>query len=75
MKSPRFKGHPYSIGDENDRYILDAVNGPDLLLFLWGEKHSSIKNRNKEVQSILSPYEPYCLKKQLKGTIQDILCT
>ncbi|WP_075035065.1 DUF1643 domain-containing protein [Halobacillus dabanensis] len=67
-KDPKYlKVHPNPIGDENDRYILDAVNESDLLLLAWGGKHSSIKNRNKEVQSILSPYEPYCLKKTVKG--------
>ena len=61
------KGHPNPVGNENDRYILGAVNESDLLIFAWGVKHCSIKNRNKEVQLLLSQYEPHCIKKTVKG--------
>ena len=58
-RNPEYlKRHPDPIGQENDRYILDAVNETDLLIFAWGEKHCSIKNRNKEVQLILSQSIP-----------------
>ncbi|WP_394217588.1 DUF1643 domain-containing protein [Halobacillus trueperi] len=59
--------HPDPIGTDNDRYILEAAYDSELLIFAWGGNHCSIKNRDREVQVILSQYEPHCIKKTANG--------
>jgi hypothetical protein len=50
------------IGNDNDRYILEAAKRADTIVVAWGEKHF-INKRNKNVLSILKSngHELYCL--------------
>lgn len=59
--------HPSPIGENNNDYILGAVEQSDLLLFAWGEKHCTIRNRDSETIELLRGFNPYCIKKTVKG--------
>lgn len=76
--------HKYPIGDENDKYIIEAISGSSKIILSWGEKYGSINNRDAEIKELLSNYPLYCIKKTknerhprhplyLKADLQPIL--
>jgi hypothetical protein len=59
------------VGPKNNYYIELATQRADLIILAWGggaNKHTRIKNRDKEVLSLISGQKPiYCLGLTKKG--------
>ncbi|OBQ45251.1 MAG: hypothetical protein AN484_02645 [Aphanizomenon flos-aquae WA102] len=59
------------VGPDNDHYIKLATQRADLIVLAWGvgaNKHTRIKNRDKEVLSLISGQQPiYCLQLTKEG--------
>ncbi|MDJ0506412.1 MAG: DUF1643 domain-containing protein [Nostocales cyanobacterium LE14-WE12] len=59
------------VGPDNDHYIKLATQRADLIVLAWGvgaNKHTIIKNRDKEVLSLISGQQPiYCLQLTNEG--------
>lgn len=58
------------VGPENDRYIIEAVNSPDVVAVVaaWGE-HGKFRNRAGEVRQLLADHNVplYCLERSKSG--------
>ncbi|MDO6658111.1 DUF1643 domain-containing protein [Anaerobacillus sp. 1_MG-2023] len=61
------KSHSSPVGENNNDYILGAVEQSDLLVFAWGEKHCTIQNRSSETIELLRNFNPKCIKKTISG--------
>lgn len=59
--------HDNPVGDENDQYIINAVKNSSQVIYGWGEKHGSIRNRDSIVKELLNKYNPHCIKKTKNG--------
>ena len=59
------------VGPKNNYYIELATQRADLIILAWGggaNKHTKIKNRDKDVLSLISSQQPiYCLELTKKG--------
>lgn len=55
------------IGEKNDFYILESAKNSARVVFAWGEKHSNLHNRNRQIIELLKKYNPHCIKKTKKG--------
>ncbi|WP_165997582.1 DUF1643 domain-containing protein [Bacillus sp. Cs-700] len=61
------RSHSSPVGENNNDYILGAVEQSDLLVFAWGEKHCNIQKRNSETIELLRDFKPKCIKKTVSG--------
>lgn len=54
------------IGEENDKYIIDAANYADKIILAWGS-HGTHIGRDKQVIELLGKYKLECLEKTKAG--------
>ena len=59
--------HPNPVGEENNDYILKAINDSNRVILGWGEKYGSINNRDQMVKTLLVDYKLDCIKKTKNG--------
>lgn len=55
------------VGKLNDRYIVEAVEDSELIIYAWGTKYGKIQKRDSEVISLLLDSDPQCIKKTKNG--------